>query len=115
MSLTFDKQEVLSELQERIKEYEDFIPKLKEKFGIDKKEISSFWDFLVDCFGLDEPSLYEALGFAGAESELSDLLLLQKYITKSKSDPVPLTEKQYQMVFLSTKKYYNRHLDNESL
>lgn len=109
MSLTFDRQEVLSQLDERIKEHENFIPKLEEKFGTTKKEITSFWGYVIEFFRVG-CSFHEELVFATAKDDLDNLFLLRKYVLKSVCDPVPLTQKQYQMVFLPATDYYNIYL-----
>lgn len=112
MSLIFDKQKVLAELNERIKEYEELIPRLKQEL---KPRDESLLRFLKDCivfafstFDDSKPNVSE-FTIAGAEGELHNLYVLRKYVTDSKEDFVSLTRDEYETIFLLSTEYYERY------
>lgn len=112
MSLTFVKQKVLSKLNERIKEYEELIPRLKQE---QKSKDDSFWRSLKDCiidlfftFDDSKPNINE-FTISGAEGELGNLYVLRKYVTDSKEDFVSLARDEYETIFLLSTDYYERY------
>jgi hypothetical protein len=117
MTLTFSKENVLNIIQERIDAIEEIIPKLEERVKEKEKPINSLWDLFLDMFGLPDDSEQASYVLAEAKTDLDKFRLLQSYILQSdpSSNFIPLSQSNYQRVFMSTTDLYQSYLTYESL